>query len=787
MLEVHGLRERKKAMKPVVPGKKRVGGCSCGARAALGWMAVFAALSFGMGCEGKAEKIERLLASGKTYFEEGKFREAVIQFKNIIQQDPKSAAGYYHLGLCYLRLKNPLEAYKSFLRSADLDPEFRDARLQVGNLSLLFGELEKAKATADALIEKNKSDWEGWVLLARVFMMKKDDAQAGEAIAMAMKEAPQEVLPQIMEGRLLEKKGEGDRAGELYERLWRQFPESFEVERVLFQFYAAQGKQDQVVSLAEQTLPREAHRSQRLPFLAHLYLQMGKSREASAVCVLAVENAPGDPDLRLLAGRAFLAHGDFEKAEAQWRKGLELAKEDERIRTALSELFLRQERLEEGEKLIQESLTLDPGNVEALLLMGRVRLLQRRYADAQKFFQDALERSPEDAAAHYFLGLCFAQAGQRNLAVMNLKKALDENPSMETARKALAELHLEGGEVKKAEDLLAPLVHQKKADKETVILFSEVLRREGRNEEAMSLLEREEISYPLDKAFPIQKGRVQMTAKNPDTAERFFQDALRLDPASQEAVFRTAQILLEREGPERATSWIETKLPDMESKAPFYDLLGKIALRSGDTRKAEEYLKTALDADPNLLDGYLSLASLYLGQETKEKALQIAEDLGKKKPDSPVGPMLQGMILESMGQMDPAIDQYEKVLSIRPDFGPAANNLAYLYLEERNDRDRALPLAEKARKQLPDNPAVADTLGWVYEKMGLHQKALNLFLEAVEQLPNHPTVCYHLGVAYAGLGRNEQARESFGKALAMPGDFPQAEAARNQLENLTNR
>jgi len=617
--------------------------------------------------------------------------------------------------------------------------------------------------------------------------MQGDDARAAEAIAMAMKEAPQEVLPQIMEGRLLEKKGEVDRAGERYERLWRQFPESFEVEQVLFQFYAAHGKQDKMASLAEQTLQKEAHRSRRLPFLAHLYLQMGKPREAATVSVMALENAPGDPDLRLLAGRAFLAQGDVEKAEAQWRKGLDLAREDGRIRAALSELFLRQERLEEAETLIQESLALDPGNVEALLLMGRIRLFQRRYADAQKFFQDTLERSPENAAAHYFLGLGFAQEGQRILAVQNLQKALDKNPSMETARKALAELHLEGGEVKMAEDLLAPLVNQKKADKETVILFSEVLRREGRHEEAMSLLESEEVSYPLDKAFPLQKGRIRMTAKDPDSAARFFQDALRLDPASREAVFRTAQILLQREGPERATSWIETKLPDMESKAPFYDLLGKIALRSGDAGKAEEYLKKALDADPNLLDGYLSLASLYLMQETKEKALQIAEDLGKKKPDSPVGPMLQGMILESMGQIDPAIDQYEKVLSVRPDFGPAANNLAYLYLEKRNDRDRALPLAEKARKQLPDNPAVADTLGWVYEKMGLHQKALNLFLEAVEQLPNHPTVYYHLGVAYAGLGQNEQARESFGKALAMPGGFPEAEEAKKQLENLTGR
>lgn len=735
-------------------------------------------------CQGKAEKVQKLLQSGKGFFDRGQYNEALIQFKNVIQQDPESSEGHYELGRCYLQLKNPVEAFRAFQRAVELDPAYRDAQRQLGNLSLLFGDLETAQAMAEALKQQDEWAWEGDVLVARVAMLQKQDDEALEALDRAVKRAPQEVLPRILQGRLLERQGELDKAGKLYERLWEQFPESFEVERVLYQYHAAQGRPERVSALAERNLPRETNRLQRLRFLAALYLQMGNAHEASTLCAQAIEERPEDPDLRMLAGKISLAEGNVKEAEAQWKKGLDLDPQDMRTRTALAEMYLRQNRLQEVDGLMKPTLDRDPGNLQALLMMGRVRLLEKRYAEAQKFLQQALERSPDNVGARYFLGLCYANSGQRELAVQNLQAALDADPSMEKARKALAELHVRGGDLQLAEELLTPLIQEKKADKDTVILYSEILRREGRSDDAMSLLEIEEKSYPLDKAFPLQKGRVRMTAGDPEGAARFFRQALKLDPGAQEPVFRLAQILLQRQGPDEAGAWIESRLPDMQDKAPFYDLLGKIALSQGDTREAEQAWKKALEADPNLLDAYLSLASLYIRLKTREKALQIARDLEVQKPESPVGPMLQGMVLESMGKPREAMAAYEKVLALTPDFGPAANNLAYLTLEEGSDPQKALGLAEKARQQLPDHPAVADTLGWVYERMGLHDKALNLFLESAEQLPDQPTIQYHLGVAYQSLGKYDLARKCFGKALALSGAFPEADEARKRLEAL---
>src|SRR5918996_2146061 len=48
----------------------------------------------------KEEHRKRAIA----YFERGQYQEAVIEFKNVTQVDPKDADGHYRLALAYLKM-----------------------------------------------------------------------------------------------------------------------------------------------------------------------------------------------------------------------------------------------------------------------------------------------------------------------------------------------------------------------------------------------------------------------------------------------------------------------------------------------------------------------------------------------------------------------------------------------------------------------------------------------------------------------------------------------------------
>jgi len=96
----------------------------------------------------------------------------------------------------------------------------------------------------------------------------------------------------------------------------------------------------------------------------------------------------------------------------------------------------------------------------------------------------------------------------------------------------------------------------------------------------------------------------------------------------------------------------------------------------------------------------------------------------------------------------------------------AMNNLAYLYVDDLNDPDRALPLAERAAKLQPDTK-VLDTFGWVLARKAAResdsQKKNGLFDQARQQLERsvemQPAIenRYHLGWVYEQTGKVKDA------------------------------
>jgi len=71
------------------------------------------------------------------------------------------------------------------------------------------------------------------------------------------------------------------------------------------------------------------------------------------------------------------------------------------------------------------------------------------------------------------------------------------------------------------------------------------------------------------------------------------------------------------------------------------------------------------------------------------------------------------MLFEALGKKTEAHEAYNKVLGIEPENALALNNLAYLNADSGQNLDQAMTFAQRAKQKAPDNPDVADTLGYV--------------------------------------------------------------------------
>jgi predicted Zn-dependent protease len=134
------------------------------------------------------------------------------------------------------------------------------------------------------------------------------------------------------------------------------------------------------------------------------------------------------------------------------------------------------------------------------------------------------------------------------------------------------------------------------------------------------------------------------------------------------------------------------------------------------------------------------------------------------------------------GRRDLAIEQYER-LAASPGAGFAAlNNLAWLYYETGDDRAEAT--ARRAYDLAADNPAIADTYGWILVEKGKVAEGLVILARAVARAPDAPDIVYHHAAALARSGEVKRALGILDEVLGANPAFAsraEAEKLRSQL------
>jgi Tfp pilus assembly protein PilF len=142
------------------------------------------------------------------------------------------------------------------------------------------------------------------------------------------------------------------------------------------------------------------------------------------------------------------------------------------------------------------------------------------------------------------------------------------------------------------------------------------------------------------------------------------------------------------------------------------------------------------------------------------------------------------MLEESQGDTRKAEGYYKKALQIQSDQPIASNNLAYLMLQNGENADVALSLAQTARRAMPNSPSSADTLAWAYYHKGTYGFARDLLEEAIKADPNSATKQYHLGLVYAKMMDRNNAAAHLKKAIALEPGSQTARDAQAALQKI---
>ncbi len=201
----------------------------------------------------------------------------------------------------------------------------------------------------------------------------------------------------------------------------------------------------------------------------------------------------------------------------------------------------------------------------------------------------------------------------------------------------------------------------------------------------------------------------------------------------------------------------------MDLPADFRDALieAKKMQDQGRLLDAERILRNLAEKDSHRHLPLEALADLYLKQRRFEECLNILRALIEIEPGNVRYSTKLANLLESLGDMQSAIDAYARLLAHRPDEADVYFNIALLYKNAERYEDAISAYERAVRLGIDRVEEVYSNLGNLYAEMLNADKAREMYEHALAVAPNDVTSLFNLAGLHEESGHKEQAIELY--------------------------
>ena len=728
---------------------------------AVAAVCVLAALLTGCSRDPNVRK-QKYLESGQRYFDKGQYREAEIQFENAIQVDSRFADAHYKLALAAMKLQQWPTAYQELSTTVQIiQPDTNDpnalkllyaAHLDLANLLILGRQFNDAKEHLD-LLEKKRPDADFYIARANYYAGTNDTKDALEDLKQALKLDPSRSDTYLNLAMFQMRGQDWNGAEDSFKEAVKLSPKSTNALVSLGNFYQTRGRFPEAEQAFRQAITAAADDPNPRLSLASLYMAENKPGEAEEFLRQSKKDFPNNPVGYRMLGDFYFSNNQLDKATAEYASLYRDHAKDMVVKKNYIQLLILKDRLDDARKLNDEVVKAKPDDQDAQVYKGEIEIRSGRASDAVNTLQAVLKNDPDNAVAHYQQGLAFDQLGNTNRAEAEWRDAVRLRPDIVEAHRALAGVAIHRSDAsalaQEADQIIA--LQPSAPDGYLLRAVADIDRKNYAT--ADENIHRSLEKQPNNPGAYVQLGNLRMAQTQFADAQRAYQQALDQDPNSTDALGGVLNVDLVQKQPDRAIATAKTQLAIYPKNVGFHIMMGQLLLeQKKDLAGAEQEFKQASDLDKKNSEAMVKLGLVQNLRGATDQALQTYLDGAKINPKEVAFYLLAGGIYEAKQDWDNAKQQYQKVLQIQPDNPLASNNLAYVMLEQGGNVEVAFAMAQTARRQLPDNPNSADTLGWAFYHKGVYTSAITQFKAALKKEPDNALFNYHLGLAYAKSG-----------------------------------
>jgi tetratricopeptide (TPR) repeat protein len=724
---------------------------------------LIAALALLPACRSSARAREHV-EKGNQYFAQKQFASAENEYHQAIQINPDFGEAYYRLGLLQIKEDFPTAARQSLARAVDLAPKNLDARLHLGDLLVSSTQYVEARQQAEAVLQQEGKNAGAHRLLGQVALHQGQYVAAENEMQQAIALDPHD--PQTYEdlglAQLLD--SEYGAAEKSFQTAVTIKPDDPQTYINLASFYKGQNAPDRAEQILQQGIAKDS-KAVELPIaLAGLYSERNRQPEAKRLLDQVEADETNYPYGHRAVADFYLANGDSASALDRFRALVNKNNNDQPAARRVAECYLQLGRWQDADKWIDQR-DKDRKDSDFRLLRARSYLGAFRLREAAAELESLIRESPDLPAVYFYLAqVAFAQE-QPAQAQQALADAIRVQPGYLPALLGLGNISLKQNNANVALAYASQVIATSFWVADAHVLAGSSYLLLGDLNQAQRAFELASGLNPRSPAAEERLGRVLGMRGDYAGAEKAYETSLAITPDYAPALSGLGEILAKEGKTKQANVRLDRQIAAQPKAFQLYVAKAEFCIAQKDWSCAEHNYQQSLGFNPYYVNGYLALAHIYAATNRPQGMIQEYEAARSKFPEYLPTYILLAQVYEYVGNIERARQTYQDALKVDPNSYQASSNLARLYADHGGSLSEALDLAQKAKAQQPDDPAVNDTLGWVYYKQGLYNSAVPALEAAVAKNPQAAKFQFHLGMAYLAAGQPAQAHNSLQAAL----------------------
>ncbi len=590
-----------------------------------------------------------------------------------------------------------IDAYNHGLK---LKPNSTSGMAGLAQTYARMGRDAEAEQLLKRVVEANPKDANS-LQLAGELLLNSDPTQALELLKRAdmLQGSPH---TDLLIAHAYQRLGQPDEFTRYLNRAKSRGPKDPEVLRAIAGELRDQGQYDQAIATL-QAIPEKTGDVQAE--LAYTYQLAGKQQEAAELYSRLAKAAKGNIGLNLSAAQAWVGLGRPDEAQSFLDEAKRIDSNNYRLHAILGAIAEGDNRFADASAEYNLALRNLPAQVpegplypiELRLNLYELSLRQDDETGAKQQLDAAMSaisqiNVPNSSRPEMLRLRAAIEAGSGNLDAANkdLQEALALAPSNVNSLLNYASLQWKLGQKQAAEDTFAKVLELDHNNRTALASLGYLARDKGDAKLAESYFRRAINAHPKDFTPYLALGDLYTAVRNFPAAEGNYEDAYKRMPTNAMIIAGGANAALEAHNPDLAKQWLDRAEGKMNESPQVNRERERYLTLKGDYAEAAKLGQQVIEKLPHDREGvvYLAYDLYYLNRY--DEALALITKYEPILPDDKDLPLLAGNIHAHSGQLQVAIDDYNRALRTDPKMATGYVNRGFV-LNDLRQPTKAVP------------------------------------------------------------------------------------------------